>query len=351
MRFACQSCGKAYNLPEEKIADKSNVKLKCRVCGAIVEVKRQGELVAQVLAEVEGKRGRVSEAPAPLTSMSPDDADDETHAIAVGDQILAETSSSPDAAAAALLGHVKSALSQQRGLVPLPPPPPTGFGSSGFGSGSATSGSATSGSVSSGLGSGGFGSGGFGANALAPGGFGAGALGTGGFGSGGFGTSGGGAPPSTPLGSAALAPFGANSAPVPSFGAVPPGATPIPPPLSMPEPPSHGRAEPPVLPSVPASPNFAEAFGSPPPPPLPGGEPLHNGSNGMVPRFGDMAPLPDELSPVATLGTMSAATGEFPQVSLAPLPTARAGDDTTRKMLAALATGILIGFIIARLFF
>jgi hypothetical protein len=27
------------------------------------------------------------------------------------------------------------------------------------------------------------------------------------------------------------------------------------------------------------------------------------------------------------------------------------GSDTTRKMLAALATGILIGFIIARLFF
>src|SRR5689334_4131648 len=119
MRFACQSCGKAYNLPEEKIADKSNVKLKCRVCGAIVEVKRQGEVVAQVLAEIEGKRGRVSEAPAPLTSMSPDDTDDATHAIAVGDQILSESGNADDAASA-LLGHVKSALSQQRGLPPLP---------------------------------------------------------------------------------------------------------------------------------------------------------------------------------------------------------------------------------------
>jgi hypothetical protein len=70
MRFACQSCGKAYNLPEEKIAEKSNVKLKCRVCGAIVEVKRQGEIVAQLLAL--GKRvGRISEAPAPLTSYTP----------------------------------------------------------------------------------------------------------------------------------------------------------------------------------------------------------------------------------------------------------------------------------------
>src|SRR5918995_3620219 len=134
MRFACQSCGKAYNLPEEKIADKSNVKLKCRVCGAIVEVKRLGDVVAQILGDVDGKRGRVSEAPAPLTSMSPDDGDDATHAIAVGDQLLAEGNSSPDAAAAALLGHVKSALGQQRGLVPLPPPPPTGFSANVFGS-------------------------------------------------------------------------------------------------------------------------------------------------------------------------------------------------------------------------
>ncbi|MEO8177944.1 MAG: zinc-ribbon domain-containing protein [Deltaproteobacteria bacterium] len=77
MRFACQSCGKAYNLPEERIAEKSNVKLKCRVCGAIVEVKRQGELVAHVLDETEARQmARVSEAPAPLTSITPDDDDD-----------------------------------------------------------------------------------------------------------------------------------------------------------------------------------------------------------------------------------------------------------------------------------
>jgi len=77
MRFACQSCGKAYNLPEERIADKSNVKLKCRVCGAIVEVKKQGELVAQVLNEGDFKHAaRVSEAPAPLMSIGPDEDDD-----------------------------------------------------------------------------------------------------------------------------------------------------------------------------------------------------------------------------------------------------------------------------------
>ena len=77
MRFACQSCGKAYNLPEERIADKSNVKLKCRVCGAIVEVKKQGELVAQVLDETDFKHEtRVSEAPTPLISIGPEDDDD-----------------------------------------------------------------------------------------------------------------------------------------------------------------------------------------------------------------------------------------------------------------------------------
>jgi hypothetical protein len=77
MRFACQSCGKAYNLPEERIAEKSNVKLKCRVCGAIVEVKKQGELVAHLLDDGDNKRmARVSEAPAPLTSITPEDEDD-----------------------------------------------------------------------------------------------------------------------------------------------------------------------------------------------------------------------------------------------------------------------------------
>src|ERR1041384_7267498 len=108
MISACQSCGKAYNLPEEKIADKSNVKLKCRVCGAIVEVKKKGEVVASMLADGgDNKRTRVSEAPAPLTSMMPDDSDDATHAIAVSDQILSEVGSSEDAASA-LMGHVKS---------------------------------------------------------------------------------------------------------------------------------------------------------------------------------------------------------------------------------------------------
>ena len=43
--------------------------------------------------------------------------------------------------------------------------------------------------------------------------------------------------------------------------------------------------------------------------------------------------------------------GGFPGASLEVSQSPRAGDDTTRKMLAALATGILIGFIIARLFF
>ena len=328
MRFACQSCGKAYNLPEEKIADKSNVKLKCRVCGAIVEVKRQGDVVAQILGDTDAKRSRVSEAPAPLTSMSPDDGDDATHAIAVGDQILSESGSDDEAAAAALLGHVRSALGQ-RNVAPFPPqfPPdaPTGFGSP--------------------------------PNAFAP--------------------------PSTP---GFASPSGAF------------GPTPVPPPLSMPdfprsEPLAPFRAEPQQAPPLPSNP-FGSGLsdsgfsnpgkGSPPPPlPSPGGAELgqhspsypqngslQHGGNGMVPRFGEGVPLPDE--PLASLpmaglsssgmpmttGAMSvSASGTFEAVGFSGASAVEvqqvpaSSSDTTRKMLAALATGILIGFIIARLFF
>ncbi len=317
MRFACQSCGKAYNLPEEKIAEKSNVKLKCRVCGAIVEVKRQGDVVAQMLGDTDAKRSRVSEAPAPLTSMSPDDGDDATHAIAVGDQILSESGSTDDeAAAAALLGHVRSALGQ-RGLAPFPPqfPPdaPTGFAS----------------------------------------------------------------PP---------APSFASPSPPPAFG-----PTPVPPPLSMPDLPRSEpfapfrSPEPQQAPPLPSNP-FGSSPGSPPPPlPSVGGADqgqLHttgyqqNGSlqqsgNGMVPRFGEGVPLPDEFLPplpaggmsspgasAMTAGAMSAsASGTFEAVGFSGVSAVEvqqapaSSSDTTRKMLAALATGILIGFIIARLFF
>jgi hypothetical protein len=297
MRFACQSCGKAYNLPEEKIADKSNVKLKCRVCGAIVEVKKQGEVVAQILGEGDNMRSRLSEAPAPLgsdmlTSLSSDDDGDATHAIAVGDQILSEGSTGDDAAAA-LLGHVKSALGQ-RALPPLPPPSPTGF-----------------------------------------------------------------------------------------------GPTPVPPPLDLP------RADPlpPFQRPEASAPPLPPAFnsGSPPPPPLPSplpGATLQNGSNGAAARFADagradmMAPPDEPLlslpSQTGGLGSGARTSGPGPSLGLASSSLAQgvmsaaalsgmdsagfgaslevshappASGDTTRKMLAALATGILIGFIIARLFF
>jgi zinc-ribbon domain len=327
MRFACQSCGKAYNLPEEKIADKSNVKLKCRVCGAIVEVKKQGEVVASMLGEGEIKRGRVSEAPAPLTSMMPDDSDDATHAIAVSDQILAEGVSGDDAASA-LMGHVKSALGQ-RGLAPLPPPAPTGFG----------------------------------------------------------------APPLTGFGSPSASGFG--SPPPPQFGqGAPPGfaPTPVPPPLSVPDLP---RAEPPTFarPDASAAPPLPPSLGSgpgSPPPPLPNAElglhasgshgmgSLQNGSNGAASRFGDAAMSDDPMPPqMASLGmsaagamsmgagamsmggaaAMSASTlgsgdmGSYSGPAPADMQPPAQASDATRKMLAALATGILIGFIIARLFF
>jgi hypothetical protein len=76
----------------------------------------------------------------------------------------------------------------------------------------------------------------------------------------------------------------------------------------------------------------------------------------MVPRFGDVMSLPDEpVMPAvptgAMTGTMSAFNPEYPQVAVAPLPAGNVSGDTTRKMLAAFATGLLIGFIIAKLFF
>jgi hypothetical protein len=331
MRFACQSCGKAYNLPEEKIADKSNVKLKCRVCGAIVEVKKQGEVVASILGEGENKRGRVSEAPAPLTSMMPDDSDDATHAIAVSDHILSEGGSDEDAASA-LMGHVQSALGQ-RGLGALPPPAPTGFGSppaAGFGAATAA---------------------GFAPSAS------------------GFGA---------PSGPGFGAPSGPGYAPSPAgFGqGAPPGfaPTPVPPPLSVPDLPPFGRPDASAAPSLPSA--LAGSSPGSPPPPLPNAELSHsagshgmgslqNGSNGAS-RFGDGVqsddPLPAGMAPVAmsaagaggavamsplASGDMGSYSGPAPVDMQAPVQ----GSDTTRKMLAALATGILIGFIIARLFF
>jgi hypothetical protein len=84
-----------------------------------------------------------------------------------------------------------------------------------------------------------------------------------------------------------------------------------------------------------------------------------NGSNGAAPRFGDATisddPTPPPMAPVAMSAGGSAAlsSGEMGSYS-GPSPIGMQpvqGSDSTRKMLAALATGILIGFIIARLFF
>jgi hypothetical protein len=146
MRFACQSCGKAYNLPEERIAEKSNVKLKCRVCGAIVEVKKQGELVAHLLDEAENRpMARVSEAPAPLTSITPEDEDDpEGATVSISEGSINDPSRAlelempvlpaapPTGFSAALSGGAPPAFGADAGAQrldaanlapPLPPPP------------------------------------------------------------------------------------------------------------------------------------------------------------------------------------------------------------------------------------
>ena len=121
MRFACQSCGKAYNLPEERIAEKSNVKLKCRVCGAIVEVKRQGELVAHLLDDADNKRmARVSEAPAPLTSITPEDEDDpEGATVSISEGSINDRDRPLVYEGAALAGGLEMPV--------VPAAPPTGF--------------------------------------------------------------------------------------------------------------------------------------------------------------------------------------------------------------------------------
>jgi hypothetical protein len=83
-----------------------------------------------------------------------------------------------------------------------------------------------------------------------------------------------------------------------------------------------------------------------------------NGSNGTGSRAGGdaMYPLPDELrKPVGNAPPSSGAvpvSGTLTSMVPAELSHTAAGkDDTTMKMFAALATGILIGFIIAKLFF
>jgi hypothetical protein len=288
MRFACQSCGKAYNLPEERIAEKSNVKLKCRVCGAIVEVKKQGEIVARILDDGKNEPGRVSEAPTPLTSMMPDDADDATAAIAFSDHILSERgpadidireAAASDAAAreAAARGWPgQSGAGNHRALPPIPqmpPAAPTGFGATPM------------------------------------------------------------PPPLSQHGSPALARPEAAFSP-----AAQPDSPPAmsPPPLGYPE---NSIGAPPLpMVGLGSSSNGAPSAASG----------LHavdmnvlNGANGVFPV--DPGLLPSNPFPSNGLSSNG---------SLAPMPSTSAQrDETNMKMLAALATGILIGFIIARLFF
>ena len=88
---------------------------------------------------------------------------------------------------------------------------------------------------------------------------------------------------------------------------------------------------------------------------------IQNGSNGLSARFADVVPLPEESPPIGMAPLADPAVG-MPGMGISGaglsgsaavevVPSRPPSDDTTRKMLAALATGILIGFIIARLFF
>jgi hypothetical protein len=300
MRFACQSCGKAYNLPEERIAEKSNVKLKCRVCGAIVEVKKQGEVVARILDDGKNEPGRVSEAPTPLTSMMPDDADDATAAIAFSDHILSERgpgdidireSALGDAVAREAVARGWSGQtvgSAHRGLPPVPQIPPA---------------AAT----------------GFGATPMPP--------------------------PLSQHGSAAFARPEAAFAPMAQPDS-PPALSP--PPLAPPA--NSGGAPPLPMPgsSGNASPSPVSGLHALDAGVLNGAQPVDTGLPSPMGAAGfGSAGLGN-----AAFGNAALAGGTVTSFPAAPVPsTSPQRDDTNMKMLAALVTGILIGFIIARLFF
>lgn len=49
MKFACDGCGKKYVLSDGKIADKRNVRLKCKSCGELITVKRDGQIVVELI--------------------------------------------------------------------------------------------------------------------------------------------------------------------------------------------------------------------------------------------------------------------------------------------------------------
>src|SRR5687767_7606103 len=59
MRLSCSSCGKAYNLPDEKVAEPSNAKLRCNACGAMTDIKLRGKIVVAPPREVEVPRAPV----------------------------------------------------------------------------------------------------------------------------------------------------------------------------------------------------------------------------------------------------------------------------------------------------
>jgi hypothetical protein len=311
MRFACQSCGKAYSLPEEKIADKSNVKLKCRVCGAIVEVKRQGDLVAHVLDEGDAKRGRVSEAPAPLTTISPEDEEsDDGATVSISESSLNGTGPLqfelpsapvlPQVAASSAMG-VSVSPSPVPGSPPSSIPPAPGFSPSSLPPPplvrpeSSLSLESLPPLLELGL-----------------------------------------APPPIPAPGLGALPLPATAFASAVLPASPPPLAPVPPPLQM----------------APLQMAPLQVDG---PPPL-------NGTNGMstpyaMAQIESPRDLPEDLvSPVAA-GAFSSTTsgvatlGNLPAAPEAPALPAGARDDTIKKMIAAFLTGVLVDRLIAGLFF
>ena len=70
MKFACEECGKKYVLSDDKISSKDDVRLKCRQCGEVIIVKKDGEVLVEALTSSAG-RVSIADGSVPPPAMPP----------------------------------------------------------------------------------------------------------------------------------------------------------------------------------------------------------------------------------------------------------------------------------------
>ena len=123
MKFACPNCAKKYNLADDKLAARENVRLKCRQCGEGITVKEAGNVVIAALG-TDAAMGVMSEAPPPLPTPPP--------SASMADTLERESSASaPKPEPSAAPPPVEAGPGLTPPLPPLtpngaPPPPPVG---------------------------------------------------------------------------------------------------------------------------------------------------------------------------------------------------------------------------------